>query len=150
MSMWQAPKRKTPHVDVDVAAAKEKFQKTKLKLVHKNWMTKTHSLMLDSFWLGIVSNLNIFRFLWNSDTTSLFWQSSFFNWLFSLWNWTVSMSPLFWSQILTVWWESYHLLFYFWHICRNWNKTLFFWSLLLDLEVLKQWWSIEERAYCRQ
>ena len=65
-----------------MAAAKEKFQKTKLKLVHKNWMTKTHSLMLDSFSLGIVSNLNVFRFLSNSDTTSLFRQSSFFNRLF--------------------------------------------------------------------
>ena len=75
-------KERRPHVDVDVAAAKEKFQKTKLKLVHKNWMTKTHSLMLDSFSLGIVSKLNIFRFLSNSDTTSLFWQSSFFNRLF--------------------------------------------------------------------
>ena len=54
-----------PHVDVDVAAAKEKFQKTKLKLVHKNWMTKTHSLMLDSFWpLRIVSNLNVLRFVY--------------------------------------------------------------------------------------
>ena len=52
-------KERRPHVDVDVAAAKEKFQKTKLKLVHKNWMTKTHSLILDSFWLGIVSNLDI-------------------------------------------------------------------------------------------
>ena len=52
-------KERRPHVDVDVAAAKEKFQKTKLKLVHKNWMTKTHSLMLDTFWLGIVSNLDI-------------------------------------------------------------------------------------------
>ena len=72
-------KERRPHVDVDVAAAKEKFQKTKLKLVHKNWMTKTHSLMLDSFSLGIVSNLNIFRFLSNSDPTSLCWQSSFFN-----------------------------------------------------------------------
>ena len=68
-------KERRPHVDVDVAAAKEKFQKTKLKLVHKNWMTKTHSLMLDSFWLGIVSNLNIFRFLSNSDI-------QFFNRLF--------------------------------------------------------------------